>query len=139
MPDTVLTHTDAAARDPGGPGGAEPGLCRAAELSDVRWYAEHLAEDYLSIGPDGSLTDRGGVPGAHRPALPGSSPVAVDVRIRLLGDIALIHAGFRDTRPDGRVGEGRYTDIWARRGGAGSASRLTSRAGDADERPRDAG
>jgi hypothetical protein len=35
----------------------------------------------------------------------------------ILGDVALIHAGFRDRKPDGQVGLGRYTDIWARRQG----------------------
>jgi ketosteroid isomerase-like protein len=117
MPDTVLTHTDAAPRDLEVLEELNRGYVRAAELSDVRWYAEHLAEDYVSIGPDGSLTDRAGFLARIARPYPGSNPVAVDVRIRLLGDIALIHAGFRDTRPDGRVGEGRYTDIWARRGG----------------------
>ena len=42
---------------------------------------------------------------------------AVDVRIRLLGDVALIHAGFRYRKPDGADGSGRYTDIWTRRDG----------------------
>lgn len=47
----------------------------------------------------------------------GSQFQAVDLRIRLLGDVALIHAGFRYRRPDGAEGSGRYTDIWAKRGG----------------------
>ena len=51
-------------------------------------------------------------------------PVAIrnlaarDVKIRLLGDVAIIHARTTYTLPDGREGAGRYTDIWARRGGA---------------------
>ena len=85
--------------------------------SDVRWYEEHLAEDFLGTNPDGSLVDRAGFLARMTRPYPGSNLEARDVRIRLLGDIALIHAGFRDTKPDGRVGEGRYTDIWARRGG----------------------
>lgn len=93
------------------------GYVRSAERSDVHWYEEHLAEDYLSTNPDGSLMDRAAFLARMARPYPGSNLEALDVRIRLLGDFALIHAGFRDTRPDGRVGEGRYTDIWARRGG----------------------
>jgi hypothetical protein len=34
-----------------------------------------------------------------------------------VGDVALIHASFEDTRPDGSHGRGRYTDIWQLREG----------------------
>ncbi len=40
-----------------------------------------------------------------------------DVVIRVLGDGALIHARTTYTRADGQLGAGRYTDLWARRGG----------------------
>ena len=42
---------------------------------------------------------------------------APDVSIQRVGDLALIHASFEDTRPDGGHGRGRYTDIWQRRNG----------------------
>jgi ketosteroid isomerase-like protein len=42
---------------------------------------------------------------------------AHDVRIRILGDIAIIHARTTYIQPDGRAGAGRYTDVWARRKG----------------------
>ncbi len=93
------------------------GYVRAAEASDVAWYADHLADDFLSTNPDGSLMDRAGFLARMARPYPGSHAVPVDVRIRILGDVALIHAGFRDRKPDGQVGTGRYTDIWARRGG----------------------
>ena len=48
---------------------------------------------------------------------PGSNLEAHDVRIRILGEVALIHAAFRYKRADGQGGSGRYTDIWARRNG----------------------
>ena len=51
------------------------------------------------------------------PRFSSQDPEPVDVRIRVLGDIALIHSGFQDRRPDGTIGRGRYTDIWARRDG----------------------
>jgi hypothetical protein len=117
MTETVLTPTDTAAQDLQALEELNRGYVRSAEFSDVRWYEEHLAQDYLSTNPDGSLMDRAAFLARMARPYPGSNLEALDVRIRLLGDFALIHSGFRDTRPDGRVGEGRYTDIWARRGG----------------------
>jgi len=91
------------------------GYVRAAETSDVAWYADHLADDFLSTNPDGSLMDRAGFLARMSHPYPGSHAEPLDVRIRLLGDVALIHAAFRDRKPDGQLGTGRYTDIWARR------------------------
>jgi hypothetical protein len=34
-----------------------------------------------------------------------------------MGDSAIIHARTSYTMPDGSAGVGRYTDVWARRGG----------------------
>jgi len=90
---------------------------RSAETSDVRWYGENLAEDFLGSNPDGSLVDRAAF--LERMARPyqGSNPEAIDVRIRFFGELALIHAGFRYTKKDGQTGSGRYTDVYARRQG----------------------
>ena len=90
---------------------------RAAGESDVRWYADNLAQDYMSTNPDGSFVDRAGFLARMAGPYPNTDLEALDVRIRILGDVALIHAGFRDRRPDGAIGNGRYTDIWARRQG----------------------
>ena len=93
------------------------GYVRSAEQSDVRWYAENLAEDFLASSVDGSIIDRAQfLARAARPDA-GSNAAAQDVRIRLLGEIALIHSGFRYTKRDGTAGSGRYTDVWARRAG----------------------
>lgn len=89
----------------------------SAEHSDVAWYRDNLAEDYVSTNPDGSFVDKAGFLARMTPPYKGSQLEAVDVRVRILGDVALIHAGFRQRNPDGQVGRGRYTDIWARRGG----------------------
>ena len=93
------------------------GYVHSAETSDVRWYAENLAEDFLSTNPDGSFVDRAEFLARLARPYPGKDLQAVDVRIRLLGEVAIIHAGFRDTKPGGQGGRGRYTDIWARRQG----------------------
>jgi hypothetical protein len=35
------------------------------------------------------------------------------VRIRLMGEFAIIHGRTTYLKPDGQAGAGRYTDIWA--------------------------
>lgn len=44
--------------------------------------------------------------------------LAIDeLRIRILGDIAIIHARTSYRTADGTQRNGRYTDVWAKRGG----------------------
>src|ERR1700731_4917099 len=91
---------------------------------DVQRFDEILAEDFLCSNPDGSLVDRNQF--LAQTALPVTiSGLSVqDVRVRLLGDIAIIHARTSYTSADGEQRNGRYTDVWARRNGewlAGSA------------------
>jgi len=90
---------------------------RAAAESDWRWYDENLAEDYRATNPDNSFVDKAGFVARFKAGGPKKDYAAVDVNIRILGEVALIHAGFVDRRPDGTVGKGRYTDIYARRNG----------------------
>src|SRR5262245_18614462 len=93
------------------------GYVRAGETADVRWYDEHLAPDYLSSNVDGGILDKQGFLERIGRRGPASGYRAVDVQIRILGEVALIHAGFRFDKPGGGAGHGRYTDIWARREG----------------------
>ena len=90
---------------------------RSVQMSDVRRFDEILADDFLNSNPDGSLVDRAGF--LERIARPAgiANLRAEDVRIRVLGDFAIIHARTTYTLPDGRAAAGRYTDIWARRDG----------------------
>ena len=90
---------------------------RAAAESDVRWYADNLAEDYRATNHDNSFVGRAGFLARFAVPAPEKDYESVDVKIRILGDVALIHSGFLDRRPDGTVGKGRYTDIYARRDG----------------------
>ena len=92
------------------------GYVRSAQDADVRWYDENLAADYVSGNPDGTLSDKAGFLARIAKGANGAKYAAEDVRIRILGDVALIHSGFRAKRPDGTVQMGRYTDIWQRRG-----------------------
>jgi ketosteroid isomerase-like protein len=93
------------------------GYLLAAEKSDVAWYTEHLAEDYRATNPDGSFVDKAGFLARIGRRHTLKNLRAPEVRIQRVGDTALIHASFEDTRPDGSHGRGRYTDIWQRRNG----------------------
>jgi len=87
------------------------------QSSDVQRFDEILAEDFLNSNPDGTLVDRAGfLEQIARPAKIKNLE-AHDLRIRLFGDVAIIHARTTYTKPDGQAGSGRYTDIWARRKG----------------------
>jgi ketosteroid isomerase-like protein len=90
---------------------------RSVQHSDVRRFDEILADDFLCSNPDGSLIDRAAF--LKQTAVPVviSNLEARDVVIRIMGDVAIIHARTSYTRPDATEGAGRYTDVWARRGG----------------------
>jgi ketosteroid isomerase-like protein len=89
----------------------------SVQHSDVRRFDEILAEDFLCSNPDGSLVDRAGFLAQTARPVTISNLEAHDVRIRILGDVAIIHARTTYTLPDGRAGAGRYTDVWAHRQG----------------------
>lgn len=89
----------------------------SVQTSDVRRFDEILAEDFLCSNPDGSLVDRAGFLAQTARPVTIANLQAHDVRIRLLGDVAIIHARTTYTLPDGRTASGRYTDVWARRDG----------------------
>ena len=93
------------------------GYVDAVQKSDVRWFEEHLAGDFLNSNPDGTLVDRAAFLAqiAKPPAIKALEPR--EVKIRLIGDFAIIHAKTAYRRPDGQNASGRYTDIWARRQG----------------------
>ena len=84
---------------------------------DVERFRQLLADDFLCSGPDGMLLDKAQF--LARTAAPRTLDelTADDVRIRIVGDVAIIHAATRFRTIDGREGRGRYTDIWAKRGG----------------------
>ena len=90
---------------------------RSVQTSDVRRFDEILAEDFLCSNPDGSLVDRAEFLAQTARPMSISNLEARDVRVRIIGDVAIIHARTTYTLPDGRAGSGRYTDVWARRQG----------------------
>ena len=89
----------------------------SVQTSDVRRFDEILAADFLCSNPDGSLVDRAGFLIQTARPVTISNLEARDVVIRIMGDVAIIHARTTYTMPDGRAGSGRYTDVWARRDG----------------------
>jgi ketosteroid isomerase-like protein len=90
---------------------------QSVQTSDVHRFDEILADDFLCSHPDGSLVDRKEFLAQTARPVKISNLQAEDVNIRLLGDVAIIHARTTYTLPDGRPGGGRYTDVWARRNG----------------------
>ncbi|HEX2499980.1 MAG TPA: nuclear transport factor 2 family protein [Methylomirabilota bacterium] len=90
---------------------------RSVQTSDVRRFGEILADDFRCSNPDGSLVDRAGFLAQTARPVSISNLEAHDVEIRIMGDFAIIHARTTYTRPDGGVGSGRYTDVWARHQG----------------------
>jgi hypothetical protein len=90
---------------------------RSALESDVRWYAENLSDDFYITAPDGALLNREAFLKRMANPYPGTEAEAVDVMVRIRGDVAIIHSGYRDKKLTGEIGHGRYTDIYERRNG----------------------
>ena len=89
----------------------------SVQRSDTKRFDEILSDDFLNTNPDGSLVDRAGFLAQIAPKAKISGLVCHDVNVRVMGDFAVIHARTSYILPDGRPGTGRYTDIWAKRGG----------------------
>ena len=89
----------------------------SVQNSDVQRFDEILAEDFLCSNPDGSLVDKNQF--LAQTALPVTiSGLSVeDVQVRILGDVAIIHARTSYITANGEQRNGRYTDVWARRDG----------------------
>jgi len=93
------------------------GYIRSVATSDVKWFEKHLADDFVNSNADGTLSDRAAFLAAIAKPLPLKNFGCEDVRIRVFGDTAIIHGRTTYRKPDGQAGAGRYTDVWARRGG----------------------
>ncbi|HEY3059477.1 MAG TPA: nuclear transport factor 2 family protein [Chloroflexota bacterium] len=89
----------------------------SVQHGDVARFEHILADDFLASNPDGSLVDKTQflVQTARQVTIQGLA--ADDVQVRLLGDVAIIHARTSYATASGAPRNGRYTDIWARRDG----------------------
>ncbi len=88
---------------------------RSVQHGDVRRFDEILAKDFLCSNPDGSLVDKSAFVAQIARPVTISGLTAEDVQVRILGDVAIIHARTSYNTADGRARNGRYTDVWARR------------------------
>jgi ketosteroid isomerase-like protein len=89
---------------------------QAVDQKDVAWFDRHLSADFLNTNPDGSLVDRTAFLRQVGRGAGVSGIKESDVRIRVLGDVAIIHARTSYQLASGATASGRYTDIWLRRG-----------------------
>ena len=90
---------------------------QSVKTANVERFGEILADDFLATLADGSFVDRDQFLANTANASTLSSLEAHDVNVRIMGDVAIIHARTTFTLADGTPGSGRYTDIWARRSG----------------------
>jgi ketosteroid isomerase-like protein len=89
----------------------------SVQNSDVRRFDEILAPEFYSTNPDKSLVDRAAFLEQTAKPVAIKNLQAHDVKIRIMGDFAIIHAAFSYTTPDGQQAHGRYTDSWAKQNG----------------------
>jgi ketosteroid isomerase-like protein len=83
--------------------------------SDVEWYRQHVTDDFVCIESDGTMLDKASflLDTAKGPGTVADYQL-VNVRVRILGDTAFIHAQGLATRHDGTQIHSRYTDVWVR-------------------------
>ena len=89
----------------------------SVQHSNVTRFGEILADDFLCSLPDGSLIDRAQFLSQTAKPVTISNLAAHDVNVRIMGDVAIVHARTTYDTADGKGGAGRYTDVWARRDG----------------------
>src|SRR5688572_31038885 len=89
--------------------------------ADVAWYDQHLSDDFICIESNGALLDKAQFlrQTAEGPGV--RSYQLQEARIRIYGDVALVHGKGIFTRLDGTTGTSRYTDVYARVDGAWKA------------------
>ena len=90
----------------------------SVRTGDVERFRQLLADDFQCSTPAGELLDKAQF--LQRTAAPPTLQrlTGEDVRIRILGDVAIIHAATSYTSITGQQGRGRYTDDWQKRDGS---------------------
>lgn len=89
----------------------------SVQNGDVKRFGQILAEDFMASLPDFLLRDKAQFLEMMSHPRPFTDLKADDVRIRILGDFAIIHAHMTFRTLDGVQRQGRYTDDWQRRDG----------------------
>jgi ketosteroid isomerase-like protein len=90
----------------------------SVQNGDVKRFDQILAQDFYCTNPDKSLVDRAAF--LKQTAVPVTirNLIADDVKIRILGDFAIIHGRTSYTTADGQQAYGRCTDCWAKQNGS---------------------
>jgi ketosteroid isomerase-like protein len=86
----------------------------SVQNGDVKRFDEILAPEFYCSNPDKSLVDRAGFLKQTAQPVTIRSLKEHDVKIRIIGDFAIIHGATRYTTADGKEAHGRYTDCWAK-------------------------
>jgi ketosteroid isomerase-like protein len=89
----------------------------SVQNSDVKRFDEILSSDFYCSNPDKTLVDRAAFLKQTAKPVAIKNLRAEDVKIRILGDFAIIHAATSYTTADGLLAHGRYTDCWAKQNG----------------------
>ncbi|MGH9141595.1 MAG: nuclear transport factor 2 family protein [Vicinamibacterales bacterium] len=89
----------------------------SVRTGDVECFRKLLAEDFQCSTPAGEILDK--MQFLERTAGPRTLTrlAGEDIRIRILGDVAIIHAATTFSSVTGEQGRGRYTDDWQKRNG----------------------
>ena len=89
----------------------------SVQNGDVKRFDEILAQDFYCTNPDKSFVDRAAF--LKQTALPVKirNLIEQDVKIRILGDFAIIHGKTSYLDANGQQAYGRYTDCWAKQNG----------------------
>ena len=85
--------------------------------SDVKRFDEILADDFVCTNPDGTLLDKPQFLEQTAAPLSVDRLALADAKIRVVGDLAIIHGRTTFALKDGRSGHGWYTDVWQKRQG----------------------
>lgn len=89
----------------------------SVQNSDVSRFEELLAPEFYCSNPDGTLLDRAAFLRQVERGVSISGLTASDVKLRLYGDVAIIHGATGYRSASGQAGRGRYTDVWVRSAG----------------------
>lgn len=90
----------------------------SVQRGDVARFRQILSDDFMCSNPDGTLVNKQEFLEQTAKPVTITGLTADDVRIRLLGDVAIIHARTSYTTAGGELRHGRYTDVWARQDGS---------------------
>ncbi|SDT61208.1 nuclear transport factor 2 family protein [Bradyrhizobium canariense] len=89
----------------------------SVQNSDVKRFDEILAKEFYSTLPDKTFVDRDAFLKFTAIPVKIKNLTADDIKIRVMGDFAIIHARTNYITADDQKASGRYTDCWAKQNG----------------------